>query len=67
MTEFTVHFQMGTRVGARRLRMVTVEAETVAAAIKLAKAEFNGDQARGFRLTRVDHFDEETGRMVLDH
>jgi hypothetical protein len=67
MTEFTVHFQKGTRVGARALRMVTVNAAGVAAAIKAAKAEFNGEQARGYRLTRVDHYDEDTGRMAIDY
>ena len=67
MTEFTVHFQKGTHVGARSLRMVTINAETAAAAIKAAKAEFNGEQARGFKLTRVDHYDEDTGRMAIDY
>lgn len=61
MTEYTVHFQKGTRVGARSLRMVTVEADTVKAATAKAKAEFNQP---GYRLTRVDHF--EDGRIVID-
>ena len=67
MTEFTVHFQKGSIVGARQLRLVTVEAADTKAAMKLAKAEFNGEQARGFKLTRVDHYDEETGRMAIDY
>jgi hypothetical protein len=67
MTEFTVHFQKGFRVGARSLRMVTVEAADAKAAMKAAKAQFHGEQARGYRLTRVDHYDEETGRMAVDY
>ena len=62
MLEFTVHFQKGTRVGARSLRMVHVEAATAPEAVKLAKLEFNGEAARGYRLTRVDYFDESTQR-----
>jgi hypothetical protein len=67
MTEYTVHFQKGRVVGARSLHMVHVEAETVSAAMKAAKAEHAtwGDIA-GYRLTRVDHFDDETGRLVID-
>ena len=34
MTDFTVHFQKGSRVGARSLHMVHVEAETVKDAIR---------------------------------
>ena len=64
MTEFTVHFQKGTRVGARALRMVHVEADTAAQAIKLAKTEFNGADAKGYRVTRVDYFDAD-GRIVI--
>lgn len=66
MIEYTVHFQKGTRVGARSLRMVHVTADSPKAAIRLAKGEFNGDAARGYRVTRVDHFDPETGRLVID-
>jgi len=58
MTEFTVHFQKGTRVGARSLRMVHVEAADRDSAIRLARAEFNGEPARGYKLTRVDYIDE---------
>ena len=54
--EYTVHFQRGTRVGARSLRMVTVEADDAAAAIKLAKREFSD---RTYKLTRVDYFDAD--------
>lgn len=61
--EYTVHFQKGTRVGTRSLRMVTVEAADVKAAIAAAKAEFNGEQARDYKLTRVDHYDDTGGRV----
>lgn len=64
MTEYTVHFQKGTRVGTRRVRMVAVTADTVARAIKLAKVDFNEG---GFRVVRVDHYDEDTGRMAIDY
>lgn len=72
MTEYTVHFQKGTRVGARSLRMVTVEADNYVAAIAKAKREFSGEQARGYRLIRVDHYDDTGGevyggRMVIDY
>ena len=67
MTEFTVHFQKGSRVGARQLRMVTVEAANTKAAIKAATTEFKGEQARGYRVIRVDHYDEDTGRMAIDY
>ena len=65
MTDFTVHFQKGSRVGARSLHMVHVEAETVKDAIRKARAEHDtwGDIA-GFNMTRVDHF--EDGRIVID-
>jgi hypothetical protein len=65
--EFTVHFQKGHRVGTRSLHMVRVEAGSVAEAIRKAKVEHAawGDSA-GHRLSRVDHFDEDTGRLVID-
>lgn len=62
MTEYTVHFQKGSRVGTRSLRMVTVIAETSAAAVKTAKREFN---ETGYKLIRIDHFDEN-GRRIID-
>ena len=65
MIEYTVHFQKGTRVGARSLRMIQVTAETPRAAIKIAKEEMKKSSDLGYRLTRVDHFDE-TGRIVHD-
>jgi hypothetical protein len=62
MTEYTVHFQKGYRVGARSLHMVRVEADTINDAIRKGKAahkaEF-GDDARGHGLTRVDHFEDD--------
>jgi hypothetical protein len=65
MTEFTVHFEKGRRVGTRSLHMVRVEAETVKEAVRKARAEHEtwGD-AHGYRMTRVDHF--EDGRIVID-
>jgi hypothetical protein len=65
--EYTVHFQKGTRVGARSTRMFHVEATDWNAAVALAKREFNGEHARGYRLVRVDYFDPDTGRIVLDY
>lgn len=61
MTEYTVHFQKGTRIGARSLRMVHVTADNATAAVKAAKLEF---QSPGYKLTRVDHF--ENNRLVID-
>ncbi len=66
MTEYTVHFQRGTRVGARSLRMEHVEADTTARALAAAKALFPTHRQDGYRVTRVDHFDEDTGRLVID-
>lgn len=64
--EYTVHFQKGSRVGARSLRMVHVDATDARSAVALAKREFNGDAARGYRLTRVDYWDEEARRIVTE-
>jgi len=61
MTEYTVTFQKGATVGARRFRMVHVEALNDVAAVKLAKRQF---AEPGFAVTRVDHF--EDGRIVRD-
>jgi hypothetical protein len=55
VTRYTVHFQKGTRAGARTLRLVHVDAASVGEAIKKAKVEFK-DRA-GFKVTRVDRFD----------
>jgi hypothetical protein len=63
MTEYTVHFQKGFQVGARRIRMVPAIANSVAEAIKLARADFSEP---GFKLVRVDHFDPESGRLIID-
>lgn len=63
--EYTVHFQKGTRIGARSLRMVQVIASNIKEAAVKAKAEFPGWR-QGYRLTRVDHFDEATNKTVID-
>ena len=57
MTEYTVHFQKGSRVGARSTRMVQVEAETDRQAVTKAKAEFPDYRAQRYAVVRVDHFD----------
>ena len=54
--EYTVHFQKGTVVGARRLRMVPVEAETAKEAVKVAKREVTEP---GFKMVRVDHYEDD--------
>lgn len=63
--EYTVHFQKGTRVGARSLRMVHVNAVSDSHAMSLAKVEFPEFRAQGYRVVRVDHFDAD-GRIVID-
>lgn len=67
MIDFTVHFQRGSRVGARSLRMEQVDAIDTKQAIAKARLAFPEFKAQGYRLTRVDHFDEDTGRMVIDY
>jgi hypothetical protein len=62
-TEYTVHFQKGHRVGTRSLRMVHVEADNAKEAEAKAKAEFADFRQQGYRITRVDYFDED-GRLV---
>jgi hypothetical protein len=59
-TEYTVHFQKGTRVGARSLHMVHVEAGDVDTAIRRARGELASACAdwSKYRLTRVDHFED---------
>jgi hypothetical protein len=64
MTEFTVHFEKGRVVGARHLHMEHVEAANAKDAVKLAKKAWKVEP--GFRLTRVDHWDEDEGRIVID-
>ena len=63
MTEYTVHFQKGNRVGARSLHMVHVEADSTEAAVRLAK----GQCEPGYRLVRVDHFEPDTYSLVIDY
>lgn len=64
MTEYTVHFQKGTRVGARSLRMVHVEANSAHEALSMARRQIAGPNYRGYRMTRIDHFDN--GVLVRD-
>ena len=63
--EYTVHFQKGSRVGARSLRMVHVLAVTSSQAIAKARIEFPTARQDGYRVTRVDHFDAD-GHIVID-
>jgi hypothetical protein len=65
-TEYTVHFQKGTRVGTRSLQMERVIAVDPSAAIAAAKLLFHDHRQKGYRVTRVDHFDEETGHVEID-
>ena len=65
MTEYTVHFQKGSRVGARSLRMEHVEALNSSQALELAKLNFHDFRSQGYRIVRVDHFDDD-GRIVVD-
>lgn len=67
MINFTVHFQKGSRVGARSLRMEQIDAVDARQAIAKARLTFPNLKAQGYRLTRVDHFDEDTGRMTIDY
>lgn len=57
MTEYTVHFTKGSRVGTRSLRMEHVEADTAMDAINRARKAFPDWRTNGYRITRVDHFD----------
>lgn len=61
--EYTVHFQRGSRVGARSLRMVHVNATCPREAINYARAELAAYPHPG-RIVRVDHF--EGNRLVID-
>jgi len=63
--EYTVHFQRGTRIGARLLRMVTVSAISPSQAMELAKVSFPTSRSQGYRIIRVDHFDAH-GHLIID-
>lgn len=63
--EYTVHYMKGTRVGARSLRMIHVTADSADAAIAAAKPEA-ATLGPGYRLTRVDHFDGDSYRLIID-
>lgn len=62
MTEYTITFQKGHRVGTRSFRMIHLEADNSAQAVKLAKKQF---KEHGYGLVRVDHFDDD-GHIVID-
>lgn len=64
MTEYTVHFQKGRRIGTRSLRMIHVDAVNADNAMALAAKEFPDARAQGYRISRVDHFDGY--RLVID-
>ncbi len=67
MTEYTVHFQRGFRVGARSLRMERVEAKDDREAVKIAKkTAFPDHKQQGYGVTRVDHFDGDSDRLIID-
>lgn len=66
MTEFTVHFQKGSRVGARSLRMIHINCATAEQAVRCAKGKAKAcSDLTGYKLVRVDYYDEETGRMMI--
>ena len=60
MTEYTVHFQKGSRTGARSLRMETVEADNPKAAVNAARMLFPDWRERGYRMIRIDHFEDHS-------
>lgn len=64
MTEFTIYFQRGTRVGTRCLRMETVEADTALEAEIAAKRAFPEFRSRGYEVVRIDYFEKEFGRLT---
>lgn len=67
MTEYTVHFQRGFKVGARSLRIERCEADSPEAAIRYAKKHlFPTHREERYGVIRVDHFDEATDRLVID-
>lgn len=66
MTEYRVHFQKGHKIGTRSLRIVDVSADTAHDAAKQAKRLRDDLIQGGYRVVRVDHFDETTGRTVID-
>ncbi|MGH6792164.1 MAG: hypothetical protein ACRECF_05435 [Methyloceanibacter sp.] len=67
MTEYTVHFQRGFRVGTRSLRMERVEAETPEQAIKVAKkTAFPDHREQRYGVVRVDHFDGDSDCLIID-
>lgn len=64
MIEYTVHFQKGARIGARSLRMVTVEAPNRHVAKVRAMEQFPDFRAQGYRIVRVDFINDE-GRVEI--
>jgi hypothetical protein len=68
MTEYTVHFQRGTRVGARSLRLFQIEARNYEEAMLMARRDLTAQDptTRQYRIVRTDHFDDD-GRIVIDY
>lgn len=66
MLEYTVHFQKGSRVGTRSLRMVHVMADNGPHAVTLARAEFPDYREQKYRIIRVEYFNPATGRIVWE-
>ena len=64
---YTVHFQKGTRVGTRSTIMVPVPAPDAREAIAIARSQFYNTHTKrtGWRIVRVDHFDDN-GRIERD-
>jgi hypothetical protein len=63
--DYTVHFQKGTRIGTRSLRMEHVQAATASQAVAMAKRLFPDFRAQKYRIVRVDHFDANS--IVVDY
>ena len=59
---YTVHFQKGTRIGARSMQMVHVPARDFHEAIGIARESVRD---RRYLLNRVDHFDGD--HIVVDY
>jgi len=65
MQEYTVQFRKGNRVGTRRYRFEHVIASNASEAAKLARIQA-GDNAAGFRICRIDHFEPAENQFASD-